>query len=73
MTATWGLALADFDNAGSVQWRQVECRTGDHLVHFGLGKAGHAQRVSIAWPSGQLQRVGMLDARRVHTIREPLK
>lgn len=39
-------------------------------LHFGLGAAGAAD-VEVRWPSGMSQRVGALDAGRVHRIVEP--
>ena len=53
------------------QWRQVQCRSGDQLLHFGLGAATRAEEVRIDWPSGRRQRIGSLPADRLRVIREP--
>lgn len=56
---------------GRRQWRQVECRTGDHVVHFGLGSAPNAARLQITWPSGTVQRLERVGADSLRTITEP--
>lgn len=57
--------------AGRQQWRQVECRTGDRVLHFGLGAQRRVDRVQIAWPSGRRQILGPLAADRLQTVVEP--
>jgi enediyne biosynthesis protein E4 len=43
----------------------------DRRVEFGLGGGGSAGELEILWPSGRLQRVGVLEPGRYHTIEEP--
>ncbi len=43
----------------------------DPRLHFGLGSHGQADRVTIRWPSGELQELGPLEADRHHRIVEP--
>ena len=43
----------------------------DRRLHFGLGHALYADRVTIRWPSGAVQTLGHLDADQVHAITEP--
>lgn len=63
-------ALVTARSGGQTQVREVDCRSGDRTVHFGLGDR-NAAGVSISWPSGRVQRVGRLAGGRLHTIREP--
>ena len=56
---------------GHDQWRQVECRTGDRVLHFGIGGERRVDRLQIAWPSGRRQSAGPLAADRLHTVFEP--
>ncbi len=39
-------------------------------LHIGLGEAKQAESVEIRWPSGEVQKLGMLAAGRVHRVRE---
>jgi hypothetical protein len=43
----------------------------DRRVHFGLGNAEVADRVTIRWPSGQVQVMEYLEAGRAYSIQEP--
>ena len=40
-------------------------------LHFGLGSADRAVRVTVKWPSGTTQQVDGLTTRKLHTITEP--
>jgi hypothetical protein len=42
----------------------------DLRVHFGLGTARIAERLEIAWPSGQVERLENIDANQILTITE---
>ena len=39
-------------------------------VHAGLGEAGSVESVEIRWPAGGVQKLGALQARKLHRIRE---
>ena len=41
-------------------------------LHFGLGKNARIDRAEIRWPSGRTQTVSSPEARKLHTIEEPL-
>jgi hypothetical protein len=43
---------------------------GDLRLHFGLGQAERAEQVTITWPGGQQQTAKVLEANRVHVLRE---
>ncbi len=43
----------------------------DGRVHFGLGAAGKAEKLTIHWPSGQQQVLENLTADRILTVEEP--
>jgi hypothetical protein len=42
----------------------------DLRAHFGLGTAGRADSVEVAWPSGHVDRLRDVEGRQVVTIRE---
>ena len=56
--------------------RQVHCLvpvTGylsqvDSRVHFGLGKASHADSVEIRWPDGRVTQIEKVAANQIHTV-----
>jgi hypothetical protein len=69
-------ALARLEAGGGVQVRQVQGAGGylaqsTRTLHFGLGDAAKADRVTITWPSGTKQVLEGLEAGRVHEIVEP--
>ena len=59
--------------------RQVnEVRSGgsylghdDMRVHFGLGKTGRVDRVTLRWPSGIVQTLEDVEVNQVLTVTEP--
>ena len=58
-----------------VQWNHVTTSVGyagssDPRVHFGLGAATRVE-VEILWPSGQVQKLGEIQADRYLTVEEP--
>jgi hypothetical protein len=42
----------------------------DLRLHFGLGDAARADRISIRWPSGRVQELTDVAADRIVTVRE---
>jgi len=61
--------------AGQKQIREVNCGNGyaaqsSLRVHFGLGKAQHADRVEIRWPSGIQQVLENIPVNQILVVRE---
>jgi hypothetical protein len=61
---------------GKVQRAQIMggasyCSTNDMRLHFGLGAASLVDRVTVRWPSGEMETVRNLPVNRVHRITEP--
>lgn len=56
--------------------RQVEGGTGAHAqqnsmtIHFGLGNFEGVNEATIYWPSGTVQKLGRLEARKIHYVME---
>jgi hypothetical protein len=67
-------AVVRLEAAGRPQYRQVQpnqsyCSSNDPRVHFGLGAAARAERVTVRWPDGQEEVFGPLEADRIHELR----
>lgn len=65
-------AIIRLEADSGVQWRQLQpnqgyCSSGDHRVHFGLGKTARG-RLLVRWGDGTAEDFGLLDARREHRI-----
>jgi len=45
--------------------------TNEPVIHFGLGKAGEIDELTVRWPSGRVQSLRGLEAGRTHEVREP--
>jgi hypothetical protein len=43
----------------------------DFRAHFGLGKAGVIEELTVSWPSGKVSKMTNVPADRVMTIDEP--
>ena len=61
---------------GSVQWNHVTTSVGyacssESVVHFGLGSAETVEFAEIRWPSGIVQSMSHLRARKLYTLDEP--
>jgi hypothetical protein len=41
------------------------------ILHFGLGEATNVDAIEVTWPSGEIQRLGNMEADRLITITEP--
>ena len=52
------------------QLRQIECRSNERTVHFGIGAATEVERVTVSWPSGARQTLGPLRANRRYLLTE---
>lgn len=61
-----GESVTDVAKAGSGY-----LTSGDPRLHFGLGAARAAEKVTILWPSGMKQTLGNLAGNRYHVIVEP--
>ena len=46
------------------------CAANDPRVHFGLGRQGSVEELTVTWPGGARQTFGPLEANRYHTLRE---
>lgn len=69
-------ATVKIETAAGKQIRQLMLNSGflsenEPVVHFGLGKDAVIAKLSIEWPSGQVQEFQNLDADRYYTIVEP--
>ncbi|HVU18387.1 MAG TPA: FG-GAP-like repeat-containing protein [Candidatus Didemnitutus sp.] len=69
-------ALVRLETAAGLQVRQLWLARGymsssEPMVHFGLGDETEIRRVTVTWPSGQVQEFSHLAADRRYTITEP--
>jgi hypothetical protein len=47
------------------------CAQNQRRLHFGLGKHREVEKVTIRWPSGQVQTIAAPEIGRVHKVKEP--
>ncbi|MCZ6697292.1 MAG: CRTAC1 family protein [Acidobacteria bacterium] len=58
---------------GEVRAGGSHISSNDPRLHFGLGDARAADRVTIRWPDGTSQTLSTLEAGRYHTVQQPEK
>lgn len=46
------------------------CSASDRRLHFGLGTSNRAESIVVGWPSGQIDKIGPLEADRFWTLTE---